>query len=76
VLAATYDPATPPWDAAPLARALGTGVVVMRDGLGHTSQGSIRANTCLGDAAAAYLLRLATPKAGTVCKDAPVTFGP
>jgi len=76
VLAATYDPATPPWDAAPLAQALGSGVVLMRDGLGHTSEGSIRTNTCLGDAASAYLLRLATPKAGTVCKDAPVIFGP
>jgi pimeloyl-ACP methyl ester carboxylesterase len=76
VLAATYDPATPPWGAEPLARALGTGVVVMRDGLGHTSDGSIRTNTCLGDAATSYLLGLVTPKPGLVCKDAPVTFGP
>ena len=76
VIASTWDPATPPWGAAPLAKALGTGVVLMRDGLGHTTGGSASSNPCLRDATAAYLTALTEPAAGTVCKDPPPPFGP
>ena len=76
ILASRYDPATPPFMAQPLADALGTGVVLMRDGLGHTTGGSMLANPCLSDAAAAYLTRLTRPAPGTVCKDPPPTFAP
>jgi pimeloyl-ACP methyl ester carboxylesterase len=74
VLAGSYDPATPPWMAEPLARALGSGVVLQRDGLGHTSESSIQLNTCLSDAASAYVLRLEVPAPGTVCQDDPFSF--
>lgn len=71
ILASSFDPATPPWQAQPLAEALGTGIVLMRNGIGHTSGSSMRTNACLSSAAAAYMLDLARPAAGTVCTDPP-----
>lgn len=76
ILASSHDPATPPFMAQPLADALGTGVVLTRDGLGHTTGGAMLANPCLRDAAAAYLTQLTTPQPGTVCTDAPPIFTP
>ncbi len=76
VLASTDDPATPLSGAQPLADALGTGIVLVRDGLGHTTGDSMVENGCLGDAASAYLLELRTPARGTVCTDPPPSFGP
>ncbi len=76
VIASRYDPATPPFMAQPLADALGTGVVLMRDGLGHTTGGSMLNNPCLSGAAGAYLTKLTTPAQGTVCKDPSPTFAP
>ena len=75
VVAGTHDPVTPPWDAAPLAKALGTGVVLTRDGIGHIS-GAASTNACLRDALTAYLVTLTVPPAGTVCTDPPVSFKP
>ena len=74
VVASRWDPATPPWEAAPLAKALGTGVVLTRDGVGHTSGLSATTNACLRDALTAYLVTLTVPPAGTVCTDPPVSF--
>lgn len=71
ILASSFDPATPPWQAQPLADALGTGVVLMRNGIGHTTDGSMRHNACLSTASAAYMLDLTLPAAGTVCTDPP-----
>ena len=76
VIAGTWDPATPPWGAAPLAQALGTGVVLTRDGVGHTSGASATLDPCLEGALTAYLNQLTAPVPGTVCTDAPVTFQP
>ncbi len=76
VLASTHDPATPLFGAQPLADALATGIVLTRDGLGHTTGSSIVENQCLADAATAYLLELKTPARGTVCQDPPQTFAP
>ncbi|HEY5629183.1 MAG TPA: alpha/beta hydrolase [Candidatus Limnocylindrales bacterium] len=76
VLASSHDPATPPFMAQPLASALGTGIVLTRNGLGHTTGGAMRANPCLSDAATAYLLVLTTPAPGSVCTDPPPTFTP
>lgn len=76
VVAGTWDPATPPWQAAALAKALGTGVVLTRDGLGHTSGGSATSDPCLRDALVRYLDDLHAPKAGTVCTDGPAFSWP
>jgi hypothetical protein len=75
VISSLWDPATPPWQAAPLATALGTGVVLTRDGIGHTSGPSMGSNPCLQNAVASYLLAVIPPPPGTVCKDAPVALG-
>ncbi len=76
VLAATWDGVTPLTEAAPLASALGTGVVLTRDGFGHTSMFAMAGSRCLQDATTAYLVKLQPPAPGTVCKDAPLKFGP
>ncbi|MEI7743145.1 MAG: alpha/beta hydrolase [Chloroflexota bacterium] len=76
VVASTRDPATPPWEAAPMAKALGTGVVLTRDGIGHTSGDSATTNACLRTALVAYFVTLTVPPAGTVCKDPPPSFKP
>ncbi len=65
VVGATGDPATPYAWAVSLAKQLGSGVLLTRRGEGHTSYG--RGDTCIDGAVDAYLLRLAPPKAGTVC---------
>jgi TAP-like protein len=75
VIASLWDPATPPWQAVPLATALGTGVVLTRDGIGHTSGPSMESNPCLRNAVASYLLDVIPPPTGTVCKDPPVSLG-
>jgi pimeloyl-ACP methyl ester carboxylesterase len=67
VIASRWDPATPPWDAAVLARALGTGVVLTRDGVGHTSGDANTFDDCLRTAVVAYLQALEAPAAGKVC---------
>jgi pimeloyl-ACP methyl ester carboxylesterase len=76
VVAGRWDPATPPWGAPRLAKALGTGVVLTRDGVGHTSGDSATLDACLQSALTVYLNELTPPKPGTVCKDEPVSFKP
>ena len=67
VIASRWDPATPPWWADPLAKALGSGIVVTRDGVGHTSSGATVSSDCLRTAVVSYLEVLRRPAAGTVC---------
>jgi pimeloyl-ACP methyl ester carboxylesterase len=75
VIASRWDPASPPWQAAPLATALGTGVVLTREGIGHTSGLSMESNACIRNAVASYLLAVVPPAPSTVCKDPPVPIG-
>ncbi|HEX3614507.1 MAG TPA: alpha/beta hydrolase [Sporichthyaceae bacterium] len=65
VVGATHDPATPyPWALA-LSHQLATGVLLTRDGDGHTSYG--HGNDCIDTAVDSYLIDGATPRAGTTC---------
>ncbi len=63
VIAATGDPATPYEWGQSLASQLSSGVLVTRDGDGHTSL----ENWCIAQLAESYLLTLATPEPGTTC---------
>ena len=65
VVGATDDPATPYRWAQALASQLDKGVLLTRDGNGHTSYFS---STCVQSWADRYLTTLATPPAGTVCQ--------
>jgi len=65
VIGTTSDPATPyPW-AVSLAKELESGVLITRQGDGHTGY---RDNTCVRRAVDAYLLDLTAPKDGLTCK--------
>ncbi|MGI9084346.1 MAG: alpha/beta hydrolase [Aeromicrobium sp.] len=67
VIGTTRDPATPyEWSPA-LAKQLGTGVLVTREGDGHTAYGS--GNTCIDDLVNAYLADGTVPKDDTTCKE-------
>jgi len=62
----THDPATPyAWSQA-LADALDSGVLVTLDGDGHTAVPA--RNACIATLVEAYLIDLAVPAAGTVCR--------
>ena len=66
VVATTHDPATPlPWGEV-LAEQLGSGILLVRDGDGHTAyrEGS----TCIDDAIDAFLFDGVLPEPGTVCR--------
>ena len=65
VLGTTRDPATPYSSAVELAKDLGSGVLLTRDGDGHTALGA--GNTCIDDTVDAYLVGGTVPKAGTKC---------
>ena len=73
VLGSTVDPATPYAEAAKLADALGSGVVLTRVGIGHTALGG-GLNDCLKGAVERYLVDLVPPPVGTTCPDGPITF--
>ncbi|MDQ6748535.1 MAG: alpha/beta hydrolase [Candidatus Dormibacteraeota bacterium] len=64
VVGATHDPATPYAWARNLAGQLQSGILLTRDGDGHTS---IDKSRCIDDAVAAYLVELRTPPPGTTC---------
>ena len=65
VVGSTGDPATPyPWAVA-LAKELDSGVLVTRQGEGHTSY---EASSCVQRAIDAYLIDLTVPIAGLTCK--------
>ncbi|HJW21867.1 MAG TPA: alpha/beta hydrolase [Candidatus Limnocylindrales bacterium] len=67
IIASRWDPATPPWWADALAKALGSGIVVTRDGVGHTSSDVTVSSDCLRTAVVSYFEALRRPAAGTVC---------
>ena len=71
VIASRWDPATPPWEADALAKALGTGVVLTRDGVGHTSGDANVSSACLRGAVVSYSYSLHVPAAGKVCTAGP-----
>jgi pimeloyl-ACP methyl ester carboxylesterase len=65
VIGTTRDPATPYESAEALADQLDSGVLLSRDGDGHTAYQS--GNTCITKAVDAYLAKGVVPKAGTMC---------
>ena len=66
VIGTTRDSATPyEWSKA-LVDQLGTGVLVTREGDGHTAYGS--GNDCIDDIVHAYLAKGTVPKDGVTCK--------
>lgn len=65
VVGTTHDPATPYEWAQALASQLDSGVLLTRDGDGHTAYFS---STCVQNWADNYLTTLATPPKGTVCQ--------
>ena len=66
VIGTTRDPATPLAWAKELASTLDSGVLLTRDGDGHT--GYHEGNPCIDAAVDAYLLDGTVPSAGTVCR--------
>ena len=65
VVGTTHDPATPYVWAQRLARELGSGVLLTRDGDGHTAYAS--GNACIDRAVEKYLVDLVPPTNGTRC---------
>ena len=65
VVGSTGDPATPyPWAVA-LSKELDSGVLITRNGEGHTGYA---VNSCVRKAVDAYLVDLTAPKTGLTCK--------
>jgi hypothetical protein len=65
VIATTRDPATPYKEGVAMAKALDSGVLISRDGDGHT--GYNQGNACVDDAVHAYLLDGTVPEDGLSC---------
>ncbi len=65
VVGTTNDPATPYVWSESLADQLASGVLVTREGEGHT--GFLKGNQCVDDAVEGYLIRGTVPKDGLVC---------
>ena len=65
VVGTTRDPATPYGQAVRLARELQSGVLLSRDGDGHTAYG--RGNSCIDDAVNTYLVSGKPPADGVMC---------
>ena len=65
VLGTTRDPATPYQQAVNLAHELDSGVLLSRDGDGHTAYSS--GNTCIDDTVDAYLANATVPPDGKMC---------
>lgn len=64
VVGTTHDPITPYAWAEALAHQLDSGVLLTRDGYGHTAYG---ASACIREDVDRYLLTLQPPRPGTVC---------
>lgn len=64
VVGSTHDPVTPYSWAQSLAHQLQHGVLLTRDGYGHTAYGF---SSCIRSAVDTYLITLVPPKAGTTC---------
>lgn len=73
VIGTTGDPATPYSGAAALAKALGSGIVVTHEGVGHTASPY---DDCLSGIIDAYLIDLVAPAEGATCSDPPVDLSP
>jgi hypothetical protein len=65
VVGTTRDPATPYQSAVDLAETLDSGVLLSRDGDGHTAYG--RGNDCIDTAINTYLVEGTAPPDGTQC---------
>lgn len=65
VIGTTGDPATPYEEAVALAATLESGVLLTREGEGHTAYG--QGNACIDDTVDAFLLEGEVPEDGTVC---------
>ena len=65
VVGTTRDPATPLVWAQQLAHTLANGVLLTRDGDGHTAY--LSGNTCIVDSVDTFLIRGTPPRAGTRC---------
>jgi len=65
VVGTTRDPATPYQQSVRLSQELDSGVLLSRDGDGHTAYSS--GNTCIDDAVDTYLVSGSPPKSGTMC---------
>lgn len=65
VVGTTRDPATPYEQSVALAETLDSGVLLSRDGDGHTAYGA--GNDCIDDAINTYLVEGAPPRSGTEC---------
>ena len=65
VVGTTRDPATPYANAQKLAELLPTGVLLTRDGDGHTAYG--QGNDCIDDAIDAFLIDGTIPADGATC---------
>jgi pimeloyl-ACP methyl ester carboxylesterase len=74
VIGTRYDPNTAFGNAVRAAARLGNAVLLTHDGYGHTSDAD--ASTCLYRATARYLIDLAAPAAGTVCRSNRLPFDP
>ncbi|MGA8850556.1 MAG: alpha/beta hydrolase [Aeromicrobium sp.] len=67
VIGTTRDPATPYESAVELADQLESGVLLTREGDGHTAYSS--GNQCITQAVDAYLVKGTVPKDGTICAE-------
>ena len=74
VIGARLDPNTPLSSARLAAKQLGNAVLLTHDGYGHIS--SADPSTCVQRAIANYLITLATPSRGTVCRSNRLRFDP
>jgi len=74
VIGTRFDPRTAYASSVLVAKTLGNAVLLTHDGYGHTSDEDPSA--CIQREVAAYLIRLATPPPGTVCRSDHLPFSP
>jgi pimeloyl-ACP methyl ester carboxylesterase len=74
VIGTRWDPATSYANARRVATLLDNAVLLTHDGYGHTSP--VDPSTCVASATSAYLVRLITPRRGTVCPSDRQPFDP
>jgi pimeloyl-ACP methyl ester carboxylesterase len=74
VIGTRFDPQTPFANARRAARRLGNAVLLTHDGYGHTSDADF--SRCVEAATSTYLVRLITPRKGTVCRSDRHPFDP
>jgi pimeloyl-ACP methyl ester carboxylesterase len=74
LIGTTGDPGTPYANAYRVASLLGNAVLLTHDGYGHTSEAD--PSRCVERATSAYLVDLAIPSKGTVCRSDRQPFGP